>query len=101
MKTSSDYALGYKWFSLVKRGCCPEWKDFEVFEAWAKECGWKISFVLRRYDKTLPFSPENCFWVERKGVHERTWEEEFAERWNKTVNRIRLHYGMEELVANE
>jgi hypothetical protein len=48
-------------------GCCEEWRhDFEAFESWALENGFKPELFLDRKDNSKGYSPENCRWVTAK-----------------------------------
>ena len=88
----------HKWKRILKLGCCEEWRDFEAFCRWAKEVGYEDGATLKKFNVTLPFAPGNCFFLKRDitgGID----PVEFNNRWNKTVNRIREHYGMEPLGA--
>lgn len=48
------------------------WSDFESFRQWSRASGFKLGLRLIRKKKSLPYSPENCLWVESK--HVRTWD---------------------------
>lgn len=44
---------------------CPEWESYSAFERWAFGHGWQKGMVLTRRNKSMDFSPENCFWATR------------------------------------
>ena len=96
------------WKNKVHRGTdCPEFLTFIGFYNWAMENGYTVGARLCRYDRDEPFSPDNCFWVQ-SGEREYTREytrmsthKELEKQWDDTVNRIRLHYGMEPLHSLE
>lgn len=86
----------HKWKRANRMGCCEEWKNFETFCKWALESGFEEGDTLKKINVTLPFAPDNCFWLKRD-IASGFDPFEFSNRWNKTVNRIREHYGMEPL----
>ncbi|MEI7832813.1 MAG: hypothetical protein WCJ56_06430 [bacterium] len=48
-----------------KRACCPEWqKSYEVFREWSLTHEYAPTLYLSRVDMTLPYSADNCVWVE-------------------------------------
>lgn len=65
------------WFK-VQGDCCPEWEDYATFDAWATET--RDARTLRRRDKSLPFSPENCFWAASYGAGDEFKEKTIALR---------------------
>ena len=95
MKTEEGKVVYYKWRRARQGGCCPEWEDFYAFYEWAIESGFSAGLALIRKDRTVPFSPENCEWVDYREKEKRYLAEEWIKEWNKTVNRIRVAYGME------
>jgi hypothetical protein len=44
------------------RPMCDEWNDFEKFRRWAKKL-YSPDFKIIRYDKALPYRPDNCDYV--------------------------------------
>jgi hypothetical protein len=52
------------WRYLKSEGheLCPSWRTFEGFRKWAAEF-YHPDFKIIRWDKNLPFSPENCDYV--------------------------------------
>lgn len=94
LRTSEHGARLYQAWKRVRRGDhCAEWKDFPAFYSWAMQNGYSIGAWLRLIDESVGYCPSNCVWyVPCVGSANPTksWEDE----WNKTVNRIRKHYGM-------
>lgn len=58
--------LGFYWAAIVTSGVNidPDWQDFEVFEKWAMETGYKRFHVLRREYDELGYVPGNVSWHE-------------------------------------
>lgn len=70
--------------------------DFVAFYNWAMESGFEIGAKLARFDESKPYCESNCYWEMPK--EQRLYGAELRasmEKWNETVNRIRVHYGME------
>jgi len=42
---------------------CSEWQDFENYNKWAKENGYKEGLQIHRKDNTKNYCPENCVFV--------------------------------------
>jgi hypothetical protein len=80
------------WRKVRGSSHCKEWEDFQTFYDWALESGYEVGDWLRLIDNTGGYTPDNCVWfTPSDGVHP---PKDFADKWNKTVNRIRKHYGM-------
>jgi len=46
---------------------CPEWRDdFDTFQSWAMENGYRQDLTLDRVCNTRGYFPGNCRWVSRK-----------------------------------
>lgn len=45
---------------MLRIGICDDWKDYDVFKAWAFDNGWEEGVKIRRKDIEKDFSPENC-----------------------------------------
>ena len=83
------------WRHLRRHPHCEEWESFLHFYTWAMQSDYSLGARLRLLDENKPYCPENCTWY----VHQYEEDDplppaEWAEIWNKTVNRIRKHYGM-------
>lgn len=88
-----------------------EFVNFPGFYKWATQNGYTLGAKLFRYDTDEPYNPDNCFWVARSewvgatqtvrqeyvDTRDRLW----MKKWDDTVNRIRLHYGMEPICSTE
>lgn len=94
------------WKNKVHRNTdSPDFVVFTGFFEWAIANGYTVCARLFRHDADEPFSPDNCFWVpcservgqEYKLTRNRMWEQ----KWDETVNRIRLHFGMEPIYSSE
>ena len=96
-KSPDGQKLYDSWRNITKRGGrCKEWDDFGVFCKWAIANGHKKGTQLKRFDTSKPFSPDNCYVHECDGIaSEKNVCKDWCDLWNKTVNRIRAHYGME------
>lgn len=105
MQSTIGKALYYKWFRIKAIGCCREWQDdFLAFASWCLDSGYKEGATLKRYDARQVYSPRNCYWAikretptepQKKYEYPSYNDGAFQALWNKTVNRIREHYGME------
>ena len=90
-KTEHGALLYQMWRRVIKSDHFEDWTYFPTFYEWAMQDGYVSGEWLRRYDKTKPFSPDNCYWYSTKKDY---ISPEWRANWNKTVNRIRKHYGM-------
>jgi hypothetical protein len=97
LQTPEGKALWIKWRNARPAGLCREWKDFEVFKKWALAHNYSSETLLKRYNPDLPHSPENSYFrpSQKRGTNSVTQDQ--VEKWNETVNRIRVHYGMKPL----
>ena len=72
--------------------------DFRAFYDWSMANGYYWGAKLERYDTSQPYSPENCFWCAPKSAPLHNYTEQEKQqivKWNETVNRFRVHYGLE------
>lgn len=103
MESDVGKLLYAKWARIRRTGCCHEWADdFMAFVKWSMDSGFKEGSTLKRYDKNEVYKPHNCYWAvyyqTTNVIYKAT---AFCYKWNKAVNRIREHYGMELLEVNE
>ena len=74
----------------------PAFDLFLDFYSWAMNNGYADNLKLRKVDPTQPWCPENCTWIPlqppKKQYHRET--QETVSKWNATVNRFRIYYGM-------
>ena len=88
-------ALYGKWTRVKKRVCCPEWQNsFEEFAEWALNNYFVPGASLIKIAKNDVYCPTNCYWSFGNNSKPAYKASEFCASWNKTVNRIRKHYGM-------
>ena len=91
-----------EWQSLYNRyKHTPKYREifdsFNEFYDWSMSHGFEIGAQLMRWDDRKPWQPDNCYWKATKEKNVPLYGDEQRERiakWNKTVNRIRIHYGM-------
>ena len=99
LKQTPEWKSLYGRYHAVKTSVYQDiFPTFQQFYDWAMANGFVCGAKLSRKDPNKPFTPDNCFWElpERKEQHMTVDERnEFIDRWNKTVNRIRVHYGLE------
>lgn len=87
-------------FHFREKPCSPAFQTFEGFYRWAIEAGYDGCQVMKRHDPKGPYSEGNCYWVEveikeTESTVQQKMPEEWVEKWNRTVNRIRKVYGMD------
>ena len=98
IKSDIGKELYSKWSDMKRKaGRCEEWDDFNAFCVWAFDQGFIRGAFVRRRDKHGLYTPENCYLITGKKIGHNIDPEDFINRWNKTVNRIRIAYGMEPL----
>ena len=79
------------WKRLRKHQHSEEWDSFLPFYIWATKSGYVIGARLRLRNDLNPYAPDNCVWdIPEDPQIPQSW----ADEWNKSVNRIRKHYGM-------
>ncbi len=80
-------------------------QSFPSFLAWAMANGYTLGARLFRRDENKPLNPENCFWAGRitttEGAVKQEHDRQREQKWDATVNRIRVHYGMEPIHSSE
>lgn len=88
-KTEVGSKLYTMWKKVRKNPHCKEFENFPNFYAWAVCNGYTVGDRLILIDESMPYCPDNCDWAIKPG--------EWTHEWNRAVNRIRKHYGMESL----
>lgn len=68
MRNRCEYPGSRYYYCYGGRGIkvCDEWKEFEVFEKWAYENGFKEGLTLDRIDVNGNYEPNNCRWITQK-----------------------------------
>lgn len=61
-----DRDLYAKWLWMRSRDHAKQWDDYETFRQWAKQTGYRKTCTLTREDPTLPYDPDNCYWLDNK-----------------------------------
>lgn len=80
---------GYKNYGGRGISVCPEWKDFDVFYAWAMSSGYSDGLTIERIDVNGGYAPENC-----------TWADSFTQSRNRTDNRVIAYNGKTMIVTD-
>ena len=88
-ETEHGSRLYQVWRRLRSHPYAEEWGCFPPFYSWAINSGYTIGARLQRVDDSLPYGPDNCEWYVTEEI-----PQDWADKWNKTVNMIRKHYGM-------
>ena len=81
------------WKKIRQHPHCEEWDDFPTFFAWSMRSGYSLGAWLRLIDESKMYAPGNVVWHIPGGENEPPSQDQL-EKWNRTVNRIRKHYGM-------
>ena len=101
-ETEHGSRLYQTWKKIRKRPHCEEWEYFPNFYFWAMNNGYTLSAWLRLKDVSGQYCPENCIWYfPKEDRQKQAGENSLIENWNRTVNRIRKHYGMPPLEGTE
>lgn len=88
-KTELGARLYQIWRRMRQHPHFEEWDYFPYFYEWSIQNGYAPGASLRLIDDSGIHAPDNCEWF----ISDRI-DAECKDRWNKTVNRIRKHYGM-------
>lgn len=91
----NDYLYSL-WRRIRNKPHDPAWDKYKDFFAWAMSTGYFPGAVLRPGDEEKPLRTDNFIWKDpAENDYAPTPEmREWARLWTKTVNRIRVHYGM-------
>lgn len=100
-KTEQGKKLYGTWRRTQRYSRCKEWDDFPAFYDWAVHNGYVNGAWLKRIDEEVPYRPDNCVWYYPNDYVGDRMPVSWADEWNKTVNRIRKHYGMPPLEGTE
>ena len=75
----------------------PEFENYTDFYAWSMANGYREGTLLQLLDEEKDYSPDNCVWrpANTDGRFFGEAAREWVAKWNKTVNRFRVYYGME------
>ena len=96
-KTEHGKNLYNIWLRIRRNPHCEEWDYFPTFYDWAMQNNYESGEWLRLINKSGIYCPDNCFWhIPNEGRN--SFPAGWGDGWNKTVNRIRKHYGMPLLV---
>lgn len=96
MRESEHGARLYQaWRRMRKHPHVEEWNCYPPFYLWAIKNGYVIGARLQQLNASAPYGPDNCSWYAKEFEDDcEPIPESWADDWNKTVNRIRKHYGM-------
>ena len=104
-KTEHGRRIYAYWRRIRMDEFSPEFEEFPGFYHWAMENGYTVGARLLKYDLDEPYTPDNCFWLAREdwkiGDAEEQRNRAMEQKWDATVNRIRLHFGMEPIHSSE
>ena len=53
----------FKWYGAVGITICPEWMQFENFQRWALQSGYKEDLTIERKNPFGNYEPSNCTWI--------------------------------------
>lgn len=91
-KTEHGSKLYQTWKRIRKSPHVEEWDYFPTFYEWSMQNGYEDGAWLKREDMNVPFNPRNCFWYLPR--ENNSIPQESLIRWDKTVAKIRKHYGL-------
>lgn len=97
--TDEGQKLYNAWRKVRRYPHCEEWGYFPTFYDWSMQNGFTLDTYFRFIDDGRPLNPDNCVWhhIGDKKRKSDSWEE----KWNRSVNRIRKHYGMPPLEGTD
>ena len=98
LKETPEFQFLYnKWRQVLRHPYNDAFYEFMDFYNWSMSNGFVLGAKLTLIDTSKPYSPSNCAWMPPKervpDIHGEEREAAIA-KWNETVNRFRIHYGM-------
>lgn len=96
MDLETSKAIRKKWYNVKKQDHAPEWDDLGAFTEWfERESGGQDRYkILRRFNQSKPFGPDNCYLQDLTGGQHGDQTDEDVIKWNKTVNVFRRAFGL-------
>ena len=95
--------LYHKWRWIRNQQYSDAFAQFMDFYKWSMDNGFKLNESrLEILDASKPCGPDNCRWY-YSATAQREYTEEQKKQiasWNETVNRIRIHFGLEPFQEN-
>ena len=61
----NEKSQSYHYYGECGITVCSQWKDFQIFEKWAKENGYINGLSLERKNVNKGYNPSNCKWIPR------------------------------------
>jgi hypothetical protein len=103
-KSQSWKRLYSYWKKVRSEAHAPAFDNFMNFYNWAMNNGYADNRKLRKVDPSRPWVPDNGTWLPIEPgtgkIYGRNTREAVV-RWNETVNRLRIHYGMKPFPLEE
>lgn len=84
------------WVRIRRMKRTTKFADYIAFYEWSMANGYQEGALLKLLDEAKPYGPDNCVWrpaTTKDHICGEAARKRIAE-WNRTVNRIRVHYGM-------
>lgn len=102
IKTDEGKSL-YAIWRRIRYNSCEAFSKYPDFFEWAIQSGFIVGARLRRHDNTIEYGPDNCSFTQTVDSYKmkRSNDRLRANEWNKTVNRIRIAYGMKPFETTE
>lgn len=101
-KSEHGSRLYQTWKRIRQHPHVEEWDQFPPFYTWSTENGYAVGARLRLCNRLEPYAPDNCVWyIAGCGEDDPTPPSSWVEKWNRSVNRIRKHCGMEPLEGTD
>lgn len=101
LRTSEIGAKLYQtWRRLRRFPHVEEWEYYPTFYEWAIQ-EYKIGAYLQPKDESKPWGPDNCVWGTPGEKKRSDIPDDFEEKWNTSVNRIRKYCGLPPLEGTD